>query len=148
MFLTKTKLPLIDFGPGADGAAKNALEVRKKNLKPTTSLQLIAGRVTRVPIDGGAGDEEGQGQTGLLAPPKKKRYKLTDFHIVATIGTGAFSEVKLAKQIFEEQHYALKIYKKSEIATTSKILRLKSEIELLRLMKHPFILPLLSTFQE
>ena len=57
-------------------------------------------------------------------------------------------EVKLAKQIFEEQHYALKIYKKSEIATTSKILRLKSEIELLRLMKHPFILPLLSTFQE
>jgi len=85
---------------------------------------------------------------GLLAPPRAKRYRLSEFAVRDLIGRGAFSEVSLARHVFEEQHYALKVYRKSEISTNVKILRLMSEIEILRVVKHPFILPLKATFQD
>ena len=127
-----------DFGP------------RKNKDKPDTKLALVAGRVSAVPnkSSGAGGDDEGLPTLGLLAPPRAKRYRLNEFAVRDLLGRGAFSEVSLVRHIFEEQHYALKCYKKSEIATTTKILRLMSEIEILRVIKHPFILRLTATFQD
>jgi serine/threonine protein kinase len=129
-----------DFGP------------RKNKDKPQTKLALVAGRVSQVAKTSGGGGNNEAGETmptmGLLAPPRAKRYRLSEFAVRDLIGRGAFSEVSLARHIFEEQHYALKIYKKSEIASSVKILRLVSEIEILRVAKHPFILPLRATFQD
>jgi serine/threonine protein kinase len=131
-----------DFGP------------RKNKDKPSsTKLALVAGRVSQVSkTEGGSGAGGGGGggmpALGLLSAPKAKRYRLNDFAVRDLIGRGAFSEVSLVRHIFEEQHYALKVYKKSEIATSVKILRLASEIEILRVAKHPFILPLRATFQD
>ena len=133
-----------DFGP------------RKNKDKPSsTKLALVAGRVSQVskndgsPSSGKAGGGGGGLPTmGLLSAPKAKRYRLNDFAVRDLIGRGAFSEVSLVRHIFEEQHYALKAYKKSEIATSVKILRLASEIDILRVAKHPFILPIRATFQD
>ena len=131
---------LPDFGP------------RKSKDKPqATKLALVAGRVAQVSKasaeDAGAGGG-GLPTMGLLSPPRAKRYRLNDFAVRDLIGRGAFSEVSLVRHVFEEQHYALKIYKKSEISSSVKILRLASEIEILRIAKHPFILPLRATFQD
>jgi serine/threonine protein kinase len=127
-----------DFGP------------KKNKDKPSTKLALVAGRVSLVASGAESGDGDGDGMPafGLLAPPRAKRYRLTEFAVRDLIGRGAFSEVSLARHIFEEQHYALKIYRKSELSTSVKILRLMSEIEILRVVKHPFILPLKATFQD
>lgn len=126
-----------DFGP------------RKNKDKPTTKLAMVAGRVSTVPIDSEGGSEtDALPSLGMLSAPKAKRYRLSEFAVRDLLGRGAFSEVSLCRHIFEETHYALKCYKKSEIATTTKILRLVSEIEILRVLKHPFILPLKSTFQD
>ena len=154
MFLRKVKLPLLDFGPGKDAVEQNAKKLsrekkRKENEKSTGKLALIDGRVTRAAVATAlANAREGMPKTMMLQAPRTKRYRLDDFHVLTIIGQGVFSEVKLVRHIFEEQVYALKVYKKSEIATTSKILRLRDEIELLRVCKHPFILPLISTFQD
>jgi len=131
---------LPDFGP------------RKKKDKPaSTKLALVAGRVSTVAAgveDGGGGNGVALPTLGLLSPPRAKRYRLSDFAVRDLIGRGAFSEVSIVRHVFEEQHYALKVYKKSEIASSVKILRLMSEIEILRVAKHPFILPLKATFQD
>lgn len=149
--LLKKNPPLPDFGPAKDSD------------KPTTKLALVSGRVAEVPKAGDGGDgkpgkgKKGRGKgmpgddfptMGLLAPPRAKRYSLKEFAVRDLIGRGAFSEVSLARHIYEEQHYALKVYKKSEVASSVKILRLKSEIEILRVLKHPFILGLKATFQD
>mmetsp|Transcript_34685 Transcript_34685/g.78423 ORF Transcript_34685/g.78423 Transcript_34685/m.78423 type:complete len:401 (-) Transcript_34685:287-1489(-) len=130
-----------DFGPRKS----------KDKPAPATKLALVAGRVSQV-TKGSDGDGDGSDAhepvMGLLAPPRAKRYRLSEFAVRDLIGRGAFSEVSLARHVFEEQHYALKIYRKSEIATNVKILRLMSEIEILRVVKHPFILPLKATFQD
>lgn len=128
-----------DFGP------------RKNKDKPPLKMALVSGRVSVVSktAEGAAGENgDGLPVNGLMQPPRAKRYRLNEFAVRELIGRGAFSEVSLARHIFEEQHYALKTYKKSEIASSTKILRLVSEIEILRLIKHPFILPLKATFQD
>jgi protein-serine/threonine kinase len=129
-----------DFGP------------RKNKDKPQAKLALVAGRVSQVAKTTNDSKTEDKGEAmptmGLLSPPRAKRYRLSEFAVRELIGRGAFSEVSLARHIFEEQHYALKVYKKSEIASSVKILRLMSEIEILRVVRHPFILPLRATFQD
>ena len=128
-----------DFGP------------KKKRDKPTTKLALVAGRVSQVAVGAASqhdGDEDTMPAMGLLAPPRAKRYRLNEFAVRDLIGRGAFSEVSLARHIFEEQHYALKIYRKSDLSTSVKIIRLMSEIDILRVVQHPFILPLKATFQD
>mmetsp|Transcript_21791 Transcript_21791/g.44759 ORF Transcript_21791/g.44759 Transcript_21791/m.44759 type:complete len:397 (+) Transcript_21791:149-1339(+) len=127
-----------DFGP------------KKNKDKPQMKLALVAGRVSQVAAGAaaGGGDDDDLPVLGLLAPPRAKRYRLTEFAVRDLIGRGAFSEVSLARHIFEEQHYALKIYRKSELSTSVKILRLMSEIDILRVVRHPFILPLKATFQD
>ena len=99
--LKKIRLPLLDWGPGKDVIESNAKKIRAKQAKPTTTLALIDNRVTHVSnLAAVSAEGEGAPTTGLLAPPKTKRYRLNDFHIVTTIGNGAFSTVNLARHIF------------------------------------------------
>ena len=45
-----------------------------------------------------------------------KKTKLDNFHLIKTLGEGAFGKVILAKHIQESNYYAIKILGKPEIA--------------------------------
>jgi len=77
-----------------------------------------------------------------------KTYLLSDFEIFETLGTGTFGRVRLVRSIAENQHYALKIIKKTYVLQMSQLDHIKSEVKLLRLLRHPFIVTLHSNFQD
>jgi len=67
-----------------------------------------------------------------------------------TVGTGTFGRVRLA--YFREDPYqsplAIKIIKKTEVLRQGQLEHLKSEISILKQVSHPFIIPLLASFQD
>ena len=77
-----------------------------------------------------------------------KTYLLSDFEIFETLGTGTFGRVRLVRSIAENQHYALKIIKKTYVLQMSQLDHIKSEVKLLRLLRNPFIVTLHSNFQD
>ena len=62
------------------------------------------------------------------------------FHPIA--GTGTFGRVRLVQHKATKQHYALKILKKSEIIRLKQVDHIKSEVTLLKLINHPFVVNL------
>eukprot|EP00831_Metopus_contortus_P007818 TRINITY_DN129_c0_g3_i1.p1 TRINITY_DN129_c0_g3~~TRINITY_DN129_c0_g3_i1.p1 ORF type:complete len:327 (+),score=63.49 TRINITY_DN129_c0_g3_i1:45-1025(+) len=72
-----------------------------------------------------------------LPPPKK--VKLEDFEIMATLGTGSFGRVRLAKEKRNKKYWAIKILKKAEIIRLKQVDHIISECCLLDSIKHPFI---------
>jgi len=54
----------------------------------------------------------------------------------------------LVKHIGDLKHYALKILKKSEIIRLKQVDHIKSEVQLLKMIMHPFIVNLLGHFQD
>ena len=61
---------------------------------------------------------------------------------LSAAGTGTFGRVRLVKQLSSEQYFALKILKKSEIIRLKQVDHIKSEIRLLKMIQHPFVVNL------
>jgi protein kinase X len=72
------------------------------------------------------------------------------FNLKHTVGTGTFGRVRLAslKSDSDQNPLAIKIIKKSEVIRQGQLEHLKSEISILRQISHPFIIPLISAFQD
>jgi len=75
-------------------------------------------------------------------------FTLTDFEVMTTLGTGTFGRVRLVKQLASEQFFALKILKKSEIIRLKQVAHIKSEVTLLKMIQHPFVVNLIGHFQD
>ena len=75
---------------------------------------------------------------------------LENFEILSTLGTGTFGRVRLVKlkSAPKMPPFALKMLKKSVIIKMKQLDHIKSEKTVLKNMKHPFIITLLSTFQD
>jgi len=95
---------------------------------------------------------EGATDTGNNAPAPLSReqqsFTLTDFEVLTTLGTGTFGRVRLVKQLVSSQFFALKILKKSEIIRLKQVAHIKSEITLLKMIQHPFVVNLIGHFQD
>jgi len=78
----------------------------------------------------------------------------TDFELGATLGTGTFGRVRVAKFLSHEEHpksnkhYALKILKKSEILRLRQLAHIKNELTLLSMINNPFIVNMVNHFQD
>mmetsp|Transcript_12951 Transcript_12951/g.19390 ORF Transcript_12951/g.19390 Transcript_12951/m.19390 type:complete len:182 (-) Transcript_12951:696-1241(-) len=73
------------------------------------------------------------------------------FDVGVTLGTGSFGRVRFATHIESQDHYAIKMLKKSEIVRFQQIEHLKSEktiLEEISFDPHPFIVNLASSFQD
>jgi serine/threonine protein kinase len=77
-----------------------------------------------------------------------KTFTLTDFEVMTTLGTGTFGRVRLVKYLAEDTFYALKILKKSEIIRLKQVTHIKSEITILKMIQHPFVVNLIGHFQD
>jgi protein kinase A/protein kinase X len=84
---------------------------------------------------------------GLLAG---KEWKFDDFDLRATVGTGTFGRVRVVKIKGSQDRspMALKIMKKSEVIRLKQVEHVKAEKEILLSIKHPFIVNLLTVFQD
>lgn len=78
----------------------------------------------------------------------KESFTLASFEIMTTLGTGTFGRVRLVKNKANGKYCALKILKKSEIIRLKQVDHIKSEVSLLSMIQHPFVVNLLGHFQD
>lgn len=71
---------------------------------------------------------------------KIKQFKLEDYKFKKTVGTGSFGRVKLAVKNIDGSYWAVKILKKIEILKLKQVDHMKSEITILSMIDHPFLI--------
>lgn len=80
----------------------------------------------------------------------RNKLSFDDFEILSTLGTGTFGRVRLVK--FKGNHnappFALKMLKKTVVLKLKQLEHIKSEKSVLERFKHPFIITLMTTFQD
>lgn len=69
-------------------------------------------------------------------------YKLCEFQLLKTIGTGTFGRVYVCKYKDTSKYYAMKILKKSEVVRLRQVEHINSEKSILRDVEFPFIVNL------
>uniref|UniRef100_M4BSN2 Protein kinase domain-containing protein n=1 Tax=Hyaloperonospora arabidopsidis (strain Emoy2) TaxID=559515 RepID=M4BSN2_HYAAE len=83
--------------------------------------------------------------------PQSSSFQLADFTLLTTLGTGTFGRVRLV-QLKRGQSSslfcALKILKKSEILRLQQLHHMKCEVDILRRIRHPFVVNYLGHFQD
>ena len=79
---------------------------------------------------------------------ERKAFRMSDFQIKETLGTGTFSRVRLARHIMSESFYAIKILKKVDILRLDQLEHTRDEISILLKIDHPFIVALNGYFHD
>jgi serine/threonine protein kinase len=79
---------------------------------------------------------------------KQFGYKIQDFQLIKTLGTGTFGRVYLCRLIGTENYYAIKVLKKVEIIRLKQVEHVNSEKNILARFQFPFIVNLICTFQD
>ena len=69
-----------------------------------------------------------------------KGLKLSDYDMGATLGTGSFGRVKIAKNRKNGHYIALKIMKKREILKSKQADHIENEIKIISMIDHPFVI--------
>ncbi|KZT03923.1 cAMP dependent protein kinase [Laetiporus sulphureus 93-53] len=97
---------------------------------------------------------EGDGDTSAELPPRLRMsrprgtYRLSDFIIQRTLGTGSFGRVHLVRSKHNLRFYAIKVMNKDKIVRMKQISHTKNEQAMLQAVQHPFIISLWGTFQD
>ncbi|RKP20780.1 Pkinase-domain-containing protein [Rozella allomycis CSF55] len=75
-------------------------------------------------------------------------YKLTDFDIYQTLGTGSFGRVHLVKLKKTGEFYAMKVLRKSEVVRQKQVEHTLNEKTIMSTIEFPFLVQLICTFQD
>jgi serine/threonine protein kinase len=73
---------------------------------------------------------------------------LNDLQFMQIIGTGMYSKVYLVQHIATKEYYALKVIPKQNEARTKWKIRMRSEMEVMRSLSHPFIVKMVHNFED
>ena len=94
--------------------------------------------------------ESSRKEPSLRSLVQGKSLKLSDFDLRSTVGTGTFGRVRIVKLKSDTSRtpFALKMLKKSEIVRLKQVQHVKSEKQILMMIEHPFIVTLVSAFQD
>jgi len=86
----------------------------------------------------------------LKSLTKGRLWTFHDFDLRATVGTGTFGRVRMVKikGSSDRTPFVLKIMKKAEVIRLKQVEHVKAEKQILCLIEHPFIVNLLTTFQD
>ncbi|KAF9005800.1 kinase-like protein [Hymenopellis radicata] len=83
------------------------------------------------------------------APARPKgTYRLTDFIIQRTLGTGSFGRVHLVRSKHNLRFYAIKVLNKEKIVRMKQVEHTNNEARILDLVQCPFIINIWGTFQD
>ena len=80
-----------------------------------------------------------------ISPNIEKNKKIGDYLLLSTIGRGTFSKVKLGLHLPTKQKVAIKILDKEKINDEADIERIRREIHILSILRHPNIVQLYET---
>ncbi|KAL4400468.1 cAMP-dependent protein kinase catalytic subunit [Malassezia pachydermatis] len=86
--------------------------------------------------------------TGLPMRQLSGRYKLQDFTIKRTLGTGSFGRVHLVQSVHNHRFYAIKVLRKSHVVKMKQVEHVINEHDVLAMVRHPFLVNLWGTFQD
>ncbi|KAJ3773356.1 kinase-like domain-containing protein [Lentinula raphanica] len=78
----------------------------------------------------------------------KGNYRLEDFIIQRTLGTGSFGRVHLVRSKHNLRFYAIKVLRKDKVVRMKQIEHTNNEQYILADISHPFIINLWGTFQD
>ncbi|KAI0827697.1 kinase-like protein [Trametes gibbosa] len=78
----------------------------------------------------------------------KGSYRLSDFIIQRTLGTGSFGRVHLARSKHNLRFYAIKVLNKEKIVKMKQESHTRNEQMMLQAVQHPFIINLWGAFQD
>ena len=78
----------------------------------------------------------------------KGRYKLQDFSILRTLGTGSFGRVHLVRSVHNQRFYAIKVLRKQHVVKMKQVEHVNNEHLVLSMVRHPFLVNLWGTFQD
>ncbi|KAI9323235.1 kinase-like domain-containing protein [Dichotomocladium elegans] len=78
----------------------------------------------------------------------RPKLKLSDFHVLHTLGTGSFGRVHLVQSRVNARHYAIKVLKKSEVVRLKQVAHSNNEKHILESVAHPFLVNMWGTFQD
>lgn len=73
---------------------------------------------------------------------------LPGYEILQTLGKGSYGRVRLIKDLSDNNFYAVKILKKTEIVRRKQVIHLQNELAILKMMKHPFIVNFVMFHQD
>jgi len=78
----------------------------------------------------------------------RKKYSMTDFDPVKTIGRGAFGEVRVVRKRDDNQVYALKMMRKKEMVAKKQVTHIRAERNLLAAADNVWLVKLHYSFQD
>jgi hypothetical protein len=84
----------------------------------------------------------------LIPSTPKKLLRLLDLQILQTLGTGSFGRVHLVKLKENEKYYALKVLKKADVVKLKQVEHTLNEKKILDGLCHPFLVSMVSSFQD
>lgn len=130
-------------------AAGNGLSVIKSTDTVVCDEDTDCYILTRDDIEDIIGDINRLGNTGsYIALNEHKSIGLKDIEKHRILGMGAFGLVWLTSSLETNEPYALKIMNKRELIDSKMVVGTIREKEILASLNHPFILPLISSFQD
>jgi len=80
--------------------------------------------------------------------PKRKRWNISDFLLIKTIGKGAFGEVRVVKEKKSQEVYAMKMMLKSEMIAKKQVSHIRAERNLLASADSPWLVSMAYSFQD
>jgi len=78
----------------------------------------------------------------------RKKYKISDFDCIKTIGRGAFGEVRVVRKKDDEKVYALKMMRKKEMVAKKQVTHIRAERNLLAAADNTWLVKLHFSFQD
>ncbi|KAF8661468.1 hypothetical protein AX16_001305 [Volvariella volvacea WC 439] len=84
----------------------------------------------------------------VLPRRPKGSYRLTDFIIERTLGTGSFGRVHLVRSKHNLRFYAIKVLNKERVVKMKQVEHTNNEQRMLEAVHHPFVINLWGTFQD
>ncbi|KAG6885040.1 hypothetical protein C0993_006367 [Termitomyces sp. T159_Od127] len=98
------------------------------------------------------GLESAKEEPKMLAQGTVKRhtgsYRLTDFIVQRTLGTGSFGRVHLVRSKHNLRFYAIKVLNKEKVVRMKQVEHTNNEQHILGVVQHPFIINLWGCFQD
>lgn len=88
------------------------------------------------------------GLTEKMERRTELHYRLSDFTILRTLGTGSFGRVHLAQSNHNRRFYAIKVLNKERVVKTKQTEHTNNETRMLKDVQHPFIINLWGSFQD
>ncbi|CBZ38300.1 protein kinase A catalytic subunit isoform 2, partial [Leishmania donovani] len=83
-----------------------------------------------------------------VTKPDTSSWKLSDFELKNTLGTGSFGRVRIAHRKGTEEYYAIKCLRKREIIKMKQQQHVAQEKGILMELCHPFIVNMMCSFQD